>query len=286
MRGLIGFDYIHAKSLRDVWNILEREPEARLLAGGTDLLVNLKTDQTRTPMVVSLKNIRDIYGINRHNEWIEIGALTTVGEIANNELVKEICPLLRMASKKLGSKQIRNLATIGGNLCNASPAGDLCIALICLEAKIIIKGSEEAKKINLENFFLEPGVTSLKHTEILTSVLVPLPKGNWKWNYQKLGKRKGMECSIVTSAVGLKIEKNICKEARIALGAVAPTPIRARKAEKKIVGKKLNSSLIEEIATYTSQETNPISDIRASAEYRKEIVRNLTRRALNTIACN
>lgn len=283
MRGLIGFDYVRADSLEDAWDAFDYEPKARILAGGTDLLVQLKTDQIRTPIIISLKNIQDIRGISDRNDLIEIGTLTSVSDIANSELIRKKCPLLKMAADKLGSPQIRNLATIGGNLCNASPAGDLCLALTCLEAKLIIKSRENKRETGIKDFFKGPGSTSLNKKEILTSILVPVTKENWKWNYQKLGKRKGVECAVISLAVGLQLNGNICQAVRIALGAVAPTPVRASTAELEMINKPLSPELIEGAATTASQQCNPISDIRGSAEYRKEMIKNLTRRAFMTI---
>ncbi len=283
MLGLTGFDFARANSLEEAWDIVARRPEAQFLAGGSDLLVKLKTGLIRTPMIISLKNIHEIQGIVDHNDWIEIGALTTVGEVVNSEVIKEKYPLLHMSARNLASKQVRNLATIGGNLCNASPAGDLCVALACLEADVKLEGPEGKRRIKLENFFRGPDVTSLKKGEILTSILIPFSKGDWVWNYRKLGNRNGMDIAIVNLAIGLRREQEICKERRIALGAVAPTPIRARRAEKKMVGEKLGPEIIEQVALLASQESSPVSDIRATADYRREMVTNLTRRLLHTI---
>ena len=270
MRPLGGFRYLRVRSLEEAWAAADQNPEsARFLAGGTDLLVKLKKGQIRPSLLINLKSISDLYGIDELEDRIEIGALTTAGDLLRSILLKEKTSLIPLAASHLGSKQIRNLATVGGNLCNASPAGDLSVALLCLQANVKISGPEGSRIEGLEDFFMGPGLTSLKPREVLTAISVPLSNGDWVWNYQKLSNRRAMEIGIVNVAIGLRLEQNICAEARIALGAVAPTPIRAKKAEMHMVGKKLSSRLIEEGARLGAQESSSIDDIRGSAAYRR-----------------
>jgi len=281
MKPLRGFQYIHARSFEEAWKAVAQYPqEARFLAGGTDLLVKLKKGQTRIPLVISLQGIPGLHKLVESEDRTEIGALVTVGELVWSEFLRTRWPLLQMAAGCLGSKQIRNLATIGGNLCNGSPAADLSVALLCLQAEVEIKGPERNRTERVEDLFQGPGFTSLKTGEILATVIIPASEGKWTWNYQKLTNRRAMEIGTVNVAVGLKREKEICKEVRIALGAVAPTPIRARKTEGHLVGKRLDSILIGEGASLGAQESRSIDDIRASAAYRQEMVINLIRRAL------
>ena len=278
---LSGFQYIRPKSLEETWKAMAMYPQqARLLAGGTDLLVKLKKGQLTTPLLVSLRGIPDLHQSVESEDRVKIGALVTVGQLVHSEFLKRRYPLLQMAAGGLGSTQVRNLATIGGNLCNASPAGDLSVALLCLQAEVEIKGPQGDRIERVEDFFQGPGCTSLKAVEILTTIIIPVPEGRWAWNYQKLTNRRAMEIGTVNVAIGLKREKEICKEIRIALGAVAPTPIRAKKAEGHLSGKRLDPMLIGEGALLGAEESRSIDDIRASAAYRQEMVVNLIRRAL------
>ncbi|MFQ5852732.1 MAG: FAD binding domain-containing protein [Candidatus Binatia bacterium] len=283
MRGLLGFDFFRARSLQDAWQAVAGRPAAAFLAGGTDVLVKLKMGTIRSPLLVSLKGINELKGIVEVEDGIEIGALTTIDEIVHSPLIFDKCPLLHSAARHFGSNQVRNLATVGGNLCNASPAGDLSVALMCLNGEVKVDGPEGTARVALTQFFQGPGLTHLKARNIVTSIFIPGSKGDWSWRFLKLGRRNGMEIAIVNLALGIHRHEGICKEARIALGAVAPTPIRAQRAEQDMTGKRIDEKSIEQVACLAAQESKPISDVRASAEYRKEMVTNLTRRALSTL---
>jgi xanthine dehydrogenase FAD-binding subunit len=281
MRPLSGFSYKRVKTLEEAWGSAARYPEeARFLAGGTDLLVQLKKGTIRTPLLISLKGVRHLNGVTIIGDSFQIGPLTAVDELIRSEALKRRNPLLVLAAVQMGSRQIRNMATVGGNLCNASPAGDLSTALLCLDTEVKIEGPGGARSEKLVDFFKGPGRTSLQPSEILTGILVPSTDKNWHWSYQKLGVRRAMEIGIVNVALGLNLDREICREARIALGSVAPTPIRARKAEKLMEGKRFSPELIKEVAEVSARESGPIDDLRASGAYRREMVINLVRRGL------
>ena len=284
MRPLIGFNYKRVKTLEEAWGAAVRYPgEARYLAGGTDLLVQLKKGTIRTPLLISLKGVRHLNGVTLTGDSVHIGPLTAVGDLIRSEALKSKNPLLLLAAVQMGSRQIRNMATVGGNLCNSSPAGDLSTALLCLDTEVKIEGPGGARMEKLVDFFKGPGRTSLQPSEILTGILVPSTDKDWHWSYQKLGARRAMEIGIVNVALGLNIERDMCREARIALGSVAPTPIRCRKAEKRMEGKRFSPELIEEVAEVTVRESDPIDDLRASGAYRREMVINLVRRGLRAL---
>jgi len=285
MRPLSGFDYKKVKTLEEAWRAASRYPEeARYLAGGTDLLPQMKRGTIRVPLLISLKGIRYLNGLTDYGDWVNIGPLTAVEELVRSEMLNKKSILLPLAAVQLGSRQIRNMGTVGGNICNASPSADLSTALLCLDPEVKIEGHEGARSERLEDFLKGPGRTSLKSTEIVTGILVPAMEKNWRWNYQKLGSRRAMEIGIVNVGIGLNLEQGICKEVRIALGSVAPTPIRARQAEKHMAEKRLTRDLVEEAAQLGAQESNPIDDLRASAAYRREMVKNLIRRGLMELA--
>jgi len=284
MRPLIRFNYKRVKTLEEAWGSEARYPgEARYLAGGTDLLVQLKKGTIRTPLLISLKGVRHLNGVTLTGDSVHIGPLTAVGDLIRSEALKSKNPLLLLAAVQMGSRQIRNMATVGGNLCNSSPAGDLSTALLCLDTEVKIEGPGGARLEKLVDFFKGPGRTSLQPSEILTGILVPSTDKDWHWSYQKLGIRRAMEIGIVNVALGLNLDRDMCREARIALGSVAPTPIRCRKAEKRMEGKRFSSELIEEVAEVSVRESNPIDDLRASGAYRREMVINLVRRGLRAL---
>jgi len=276
MRPLRGFDHKKVKTLEEAWKAASRCPgEARYLAGGTDLLPQMKRGAIQVPLLISLKGVRYLNGLTDYGEWVNIGPLTAIEDVVRSEILKKKSPLLSLAGRQVGSVQIRNLGTVGGNICNASPSADVATALMCVDAELKIEGPDGVRSEKLEDFFKGPGLTSLSSTEIVTGILVPAMGKNWNWNYRKLGSRRAMEIGIVNVAIGLKAEQGICKEVRIALGSVAPTPIRARKAEKRLEGARWTRELVEEAAELGAQDSNPIDDLRASAAYRREMVRNL-----------
>ena len=284
MRPLSGFSYKRVKTLEEAWGAAARCPEeARYLAGGTDLLVQLKKGAIRTPLLISLRGVRHLSGVTLVGDSLRVGPLTAVGELIRSEALKSKHLLLALAAVQMGSRQIRNMATVGGNLCNASPAGDLSTALLCLDTEVKIEGPGGARLEKLVDFFKGPGRTSLQPSEILTGILVPSTDKDWHWSYQKLGIRRAMEIGIVNVALGLNLDREVCREARIALGSVAPTPIRARTAEKRMEGKRFSPELIEEVAEVSARESDPIDDLRASGAYRREMVINLVRRGLRAL---
>lgn len=284
MRPLSGFRYIRVQSLAEAWEAMTSSPPgAKFLAGGTDLIVKLKKGLIRSPLLIGLKGIPGWDRIREEEDRILIGACTTVQELLRSPLIIERCPLLSLAAGALGSKQIRNLATIGGNLCNASPAGDLSVALLGLKATVRIEGPQGGRTERLEDFFRQPGVSSLRGDEILTAVSIPSHGGEWRWNYQKLTNRRAMEIGTVNVALGIRQSGTICREGRIALGAVAPKPIRAKEAESLLAGKELDSSLIAGAARLGAELCRPIDDLRGSAAYRREMVANLIRRGLKAL---
>ena len=160
----------------------------------------------RTPLLISLKQVRHLSGVTVVGDWIHIGSLTPVEDLVRSEVLKRKSPLLPLAAVQLGSRQIRNMATLGGNLCNASPAGDLSTALLCLDTELKMEGLEGARSEKLVDFFRGPGLTSLSPGEVMTGILVPSMEKGWVWSYQKLGARRAMEIGIVNVALGLKLE--------------------------------------------------------------------------------
>ncbi len=284
MGSLPQFEYVEPSTLQHALYILNRYGDsACILAGGTDLLVQMRDGKKAPKYIVNIKKIPQLEGIRFEKEGVVIGALTTVNTIHESKLVKEMFPALHQAAGVLASYQVRNRATIGGNLCNASPAADLAPPLLIYEAKLKIVGADGENEVPIECFFLGPGKTVIERGMVLKEIYIPKPKENTYSIHLKFGERRAMECAIVNVAASMTIEDSLCKDVKIALGSVAPTPIRAKTAEAEVCGKKVDEEVIERAAEAAAKDSRPISDIRASAEYRREMVKVFVKRALRSL---
>ncbi len=278
--------YFRPSSLEEASSLLQSYAgSARILAGGTDLLVQSRSERGTEVVLVSLRDIQELRQVREVDEdRCFIGAMVVHAEVARSSLVRQYFPALARASNWVGSPSIRNMATIGGNICNASPSADTAPPLLAYEGKAVIAGPSGEKVVDLESFFTGPSTHILKPGEILKGFILNKER-DLKASYEKLGIRKAMEIAIVNvCAVLSSNEQKQCDDIRIALGAVAPTPIRARKAEALLRKRSLTPRLIEECAEAAANETKPISDIRASAEYRKEMVRMLVKKMIRGLA--
>ncbi len=274
-------EYVVPSSWDEAVQLLRNNKNAKLLAGGTDLLVALNEGKLSSNYLIDLRQSSSSYhDIVPHNGELQIGALTIVENIARSELVREKAPVLAQAAGLLGSWQIRNMATIGGNICNASPAADLAPALLVLEAMAEIQDKDGIRQVPLIDFFTGPGSTVLGKSGILRRVKIPFRPSGAHSQYLKLTIRKSMDLPLVGVAVLLQVDAGVCKDVRIALGAVAPTPMRARKAEATLLGKRLTEELIIKASEVAAGECSPLSDIRASADYRREMIKVYSHRAL------
>jgi len=277
------FTFVKATTLKDAVFVLQKYgPKARILAGGTDLLVEMKLSRENSPhYVVSLKGLDELNYLRKERDGLAVGAVTPLRELLASSLVKEQYPALVDAAKNLGSAQVRNLGTVGGNICRAAPSADLVPPLAVYGARAIIYGPGGERSVPLEEFFVGPQETVLKTGEILTGVYVPKPPSTSGSAYVKHGTRKAMEIAIVGVAALLQFDgKKKCQDARIGLGAVAPTVMRAQKAEEALRGQVLEDGPIEKAAEAAALAAQPISDVRSGAEYRREMVRVFTRRAI------
>ena len=261
----------------------ELKDKGRLLAGGTDLLVNMKKKLVAPEHLVSLARIEELKGIDASNGLFKIGACVTAAELAESEVIRGLFGALEAGAASLGSPLIRNMATIGGNLVAARPAADLPTALMAYGAEVVLKRSSGDRSVPVDDFFKGPGETLLGPDEILTRVLLRKPQPASGAAYIKLGLRKTLEISLVNVAVyiGLDSQDGSIQTARVVLGAVAPTPIRAPSAEKIILGKKPSDALFESAGNEAAKDSKPIDDFRGSAEYRTDMVKVLTHRALS-----
>lgn len=271
------FHYEKASSIKEAIEMFgSKKDVSSYMAGGTDLLVQIKKGKKRPEFVIDLKGIKEMDGILLNEDSIIIGALTSIRSIECNSIIKENIPLLCQAAGRLGSIQVRNKATVGGNICNASPAADTASPLLALDAKAVIHGDSGSKEVELKDFFCGPGLTILKDGEILTHLIIPKRSDFQGFIYYKLSTRRAMDLSFVGVAILIEIDKTYhINKARISLSAVAPTPIRAYSAERILEGEILDERLARESSELASKVSQPISDLRASAEYRREMVREL-----------
>jgi len=278
------FEYHAPSSLSGALDLLAQYGDkARVLAGGTDLLVSMKKREMVPEHLVNLKGIADLKGIRYDAKGgMSIGALVTLEEMKRSEIVRDKFCVLWDAVNVMASFQVRSLGTIGGNLCGAVPSADTAPPLIVLGASVKMVGVSGERSVPVEDFFKGPKESVLQRNEILTQVLVPSPLPRSSGAYIKLMRRNAMDLALVGVAayLGLDPERNVCSRARVALGAVAPTPIRAMQAEEVLVNRKIDEALAAEAGKAASTVCRPISDIRSSLEYRCSMVEVLTKRAV------
>lgn len=280
------FQYHEPKTIAEACSLLsELGDSARLLAGGTDLIVRMKKGLLAPEHVIDLKLLQELNYIQETEAGYTFGALTHLASIVEHTGLKERIPVLASSAATIGSSQIRNLATLGGNLCNAAPSADMAPGLLVLAATVKIVGPHGSRNSTLEDFFCGPGEVDLARGELLTEVTVPYPAVGCRSLYLKHGPRKAMDCAVVGVAAALVLEESTrcCKSARIALGAVAPTPVRMREVENHLEGKRLAEISHPGLARLVQMGIEPISDVRGSAAYRQEVAAVLTLRAVNSL---
>jgi carbon-monoxide dehydrogenase medium subunit len=280
IRRLPKFNYHTPASISEALELLSAHGrDAKLLAGGTDLLLAMKKRASVPSHLINLKTIPGLSGITADAKGITIGALTTIAEIERSALVQETYSPLGDAACVMASPQIRTLATVGGNLVSAVPSADMAPPLMVLSAQVHITGLSGERTCPVESLFAGPSTCTLGPTDILTRITIPAPKG--KGVYLKLMRRGALDLALVGVAAYVSLDANgMCKDVRIALGAVAPTPIRAAAAEGVVRNKALTEGLAAEAGKVSGAECKPITDIRATQGYRRSMVEVLTKRAL------
>lgn len=285
-RRLPKFDYIFPKTLEDALKCLNKYKEgARILAGGTDLIPQLKKREVKAPeYIIDIKGIRGLNKISSGRDGLKIGALATISSIAESSVIRNSYPILVQAASSMASPQVRNRGTFVGNICNGVPSADSAPALLALGASVRIKNSRAERTVPLENFFVGPRRTALKANELIVEIIVPRPSKGSRGVYLKLSPRHSMDLAVVGVAAVGTFKNDICKDLKIALGAVAPTPIRIPVVEQSLVNRHITPELLNEAAKMASTQCNPIDDHRASREYRCDMVYALTRRALRQIS--
>lgn len=289
-RRLPRMDYLKPTALAEALDVLDEHRPARCLvyAGGTDVIPRLKARLIHPPEVlVDLKGIRELDFIScDHHCGLRVGALATLSSVVSNETVRQEYTALFEGARSIASTHIQNRGTLVGNICNAVPSADSAPALLCLGAKVVCLSKKGERTVDLDQFLLGPNRTSLRPGELVKEIQVPPTTPGTRGAYVKLSPRSRMDLAVVGVAAVIREEKGAFAEARIGLGAVAPTPVRSPRAEERLRGEAISKKAILEAAALASQESKPIDDHRASAMYRRMMVEVLVRRAIHQALSN
>jgi CO/xanthine dehydrogenase FAD-binding subunit len=279
---MIDMEYLAPKTLEELFKDLEgKAGQVKFVAGCTNVIPDLRAQAVSPKFLVNLQGLEGMAGIVEEKAAVSVGALTTMAELAGSDIINTWAPALASAARQMGNHLIRNRATLGGNLADASPAADSAPPLLSLEAVVhTLQAVGGERGIPAERFFRGPHRTVLGGEEILTRVTFQKPKDPSRSAYIKLGLRNASAISVVSIAVLLQMEGEVCRRARVALGSVAPTPMRAYGVEKTLEGKEIDERITQTCAELIRGEISPISDIRASAEYRRWTASVLFRRAI------
>jgi len=278
------FELALPHSIDDCLKILaEHGSEAKVVAGGTDLLPQLKNALLKPSYVVDLSGIAALRTLAHANgNGLRVGALVTARAVELDGRVRSIYTSIAEGGALVGSVQVRNLATVVGNLCNAAPSADMAPPLLALDAEAVIAGPGGQRRVPLASFFTGVRRTVLAPNELLVEIAVPAPGPRSGGNYLRHTPRRELDIAVVGVASQITLTDGVCTKARIALASVAPTPVRAMAAEQALVGQPITPELIERAAELALESARPISDQRGSADYRRHLVRVLTRRTLTT----
>ncbi|MHC4786428.1 MAG: FAD binding domain-containing protein [Planctomycetota bacterium] len=280
--------YLAPLSVQDATKALA-QGHVSVFAGGTDLMVQTRLGaRAFRPVLMNICRIRGLRGIEKSDGHVWIGTLTTITDILVSDLLKSVAGVLVHAADCFASPQVRNSATVGGNICNASPAADMIIPLLVLDAEVELAswedGSVVSRTVALDELFVGPGETTMAAHELLTSVRFPAPQAGTVAVFAKCGARPALDIALASVGVAGVKRNGTLRGARVAFGAVAPTPIRGRRTEAALEGAVLDDSRIADIARTAEQEIAPISDVRASAWYRTRLIHDLTRKLLRNVS--
>lgn len=279
------FDFAQPHDLGEALQILSQNPRAVLLAGGTNLMVNLKRRPLNADLVVDISRLLELNGIRNGSDEVELGPLVNFAQLLEWRPGGSVEELIRPTSAAFAGPLIRNLATIGGNICDASPAADISPPLLALDARVKLESRQRgARWLALPDFFQGVRKTARAVDELLTAIRFPIPGPDTQAFYYKLGKRRADAISIVSVAITGRVSGKRADNVRIALGAVAPVAMRTPQAEEILEGKELSEASIRKAARMAAKEVHPIDDFRASAAYRREMVEVLVGRGLRRIA--
>ncbi|MEX1299564.1 MAG: xanthine dehydrogenase family protein subunit M [Desulfotignum sp.] len=277
--------YHSPKEMNELLALVETHgATARVVAGCTDFIPSIRTGRWCFDQELNLIDISKMPILNQienKEDVLKIGASVSLTRILESPEVKNGCPVLAQAVEQMASLQVRNTATMGGNICMASPAADTVPPLLVSDAWVMIRDAGGEHKVLLSDFFTGPGRSVLKQGQVLTHICIPVAKNNQAAWFQKIGTRTAVIISIVSAAVRVTISGGVCETARIALGSVAPTPVRVTAAEQFLAGKPLDDQVVAECARMAAHAASPISDLRSSKEYRKDMAHTLVKRSIS-----
>lgn len=276
------FDYFAPTTLEEALSLLaEQGEDARVMAGGTDVMVKMSHGLLKPKAIIALRAIESLDAIRFDpNGGLSIGATARLADVASHADILRHYPAIAHSVQVMANVEVRNMGTVAGNLCNAAPSADTAPPLITMGAEVILKSVEGERRLSLDQFFKGPGLTAMEPGEIMTSIEVPIPPQSSGASYKRISGRCGVDIAAVGVGAMAIFDGRACAQARIVLGAVAPVPMRAVKTEALMQGKEWTQELIEKGGEEAAQEAKPISDVRASADWRKRMVAVLTRRAL------
>jgi carbon-monoxide dehydrogenase medium subunit len=278
------FRYVCPKTIEEALKILKEERgNACIAAGCSNLLPQIRDKKLSPKLLVDITNIEELKGISPKKGKICLGPLTTIAELVNSKLLFQEYPILHQAAEQFADPVVRNNATIGGNLVTASPAADMAVPLLALDALIKIESTRQQREVRLKDFFLAPGRTVLREDEMITEIEFESSNINKNGCYLKLGLRKAMAIAVASIVINLEVKENKIVQVRIAMASVAPTPIRLTATEEFLQDQEVNDELLEKAINKVREEVNPISDIRASDEYRRYVSGVLFKRAFKKL---
>ena len=281
MKPMPSFKYHQPKTLGEALEQLNTLELAVPFAGGTDLLSSIREGVCKPDNLVDLNNIPELNYIRKEDEYIKIGATVTHSQIVTSPLIKEKHHALYDAAVNLGSPQIRNRGTIAGNLCNASPAADTAPPLLVLNAEVTISSQNDLRVIPLEDLFAGPKINSLEPNELVTEIRFPVPPTNTGSAFHRIGRRKAFTLSVVSAAAYLELKDDIVEDIRVAFGSVAITPLRLPEIESLCKGKQLTEELMQDLSEAVKTHVAPITDVRGTDEYRRDMCPVLMTKSLN-----
>lgn len=277
----MGFNIVRPSTKSELFSIMEND-DYRILAGGTDIFVKLKKDLIDVDRLVDIRDVLDVPAITDDAHEVTISSTTTHQQLATSGLIREKFLVLAQAANSVGGTQIRNMGTVGGNVCNGSPSADTLLALYLLEARLNLVNAKGDRTLPIADFITGPGETQLARGEYLETITIPKLTGEYKQYFRKVGRRNALDISVCSMGYLLKTESQIVKDFRLAYGAVAPTVVRIPKAEERLTGERITKPVIEECKTLVRDRISPITDIRGSAKYRETV----SVRLLDELLCN
>jgi len=279
------FNFVNVSTKEEALEILNQDQDkVCLVAGGTNVMPFIRTEKINHKTLVNIRNLNELRFINELDDRIVIGPLTTIAELEKSEIVRKYAPALTDAAGCFADPTTRNSATIGGNIANASPAADTAPPLLVLNATVVVESKPQGeKRIPIRDFFKGVNKTALNKDEIITTIEIPKSQANSSSRFIKLGLRNAMAISVASVAAGLELEDGKVKEVNIALGSVAPAPVKAQIAEEFLLEKDFSAQSVEKAAEQVIADISPIDDIRSSAEYRKTVAQVLVKRVLKKV---